>query len=188
MLRGQAGLGRPSRGDARLSHNALHAVALAFSISLSCSLSIPSRPRGAIFETEAGHWLLQSSTMTVYSTSKGSHYLMSQTLSQAIQYLGENATMNLFSVKNVNLGSSQTVFNPDGRPIADTVHLSMRSSSIGSNSVDCKWPLVLVFHFIRDYTAQLYHSSLKPLTLHQFSLQYSFFTIHTTGHSPLTCS
>lgn len=82
--------------------------------------------------------LIQDSTMTVYSTSKGSHYLMSQTLSRSIQYLGENATMNLFSVKNVNLGSSQTVFNPDGRPIADTVHLSMRSSSIGSNSVDCK--------------------------------------------------
>ncbi|GJJ79030.1 BRCA1-A complex subunit BRE [Entomortierella parvispora] len=77
--------------------------------------------------------------MTVYSTSKGSHYLMSQTLSQSIQYLGENATMNLFSVKNVNLGSSQTVFNPDGRPIADTVQLSMRSSSIGSNSVDLQF-------------------------------------------------
>ncbi|KAF9105025.1 hypothetical protein BGX29_000837 [Mortierella sp. GBA35] len=74
--------------------------------------------------------------MSIYTTSKNSAHQLSLYLSQALSYLSDHASMTLFSVKRLNVGSSQTVFNPDGTPIADTVHLTMRSSSIGSNTVD----------------------------------------------------
>ncbi|KAG0041561.1 hypothetical protein BGZ83_001637 [Gryganskiella cystojenkinii] len=74
--------------------------------------------------------------MALYTTAKDSHFLLSQSLSQTLKYLSETAAMTLFSIRNLKVGSSQTTFNPDNKPIADTVQLTMRSSTIGSNSVD----------------------------------------------------
>ncbi|KAF9128591.1 hypothetical protein BGW39_004946 [Mortierella sp. 14UC] len=74
--------------------------------------------------------------MSIYTKPKNSDLQLSLYLSQALSYLSDHAAMTLFSVRKLNVGSSQKVFNPDGAPIADTVQLTMRSSSIGSNSVD----------------------------------------------------
>ncbi|KAG0271925.1 hypothetical protein BGZ95_000208 [Linnemannia exigua] len=74
--------------------------------------------------------------MSIYTKPKNSDLQLSLYLSQALSYLSDHAAMTLFSVRKLNVGSSQKVFNPDGAPVADTVHLTMRSSSIGSNSVD----------------------------------------------------
>ncbi|KAF9351304.1 hypothetical protein BGX26_010653 [Mortierella sp. AD094] len=74
--------------------------------------------------------------MSLYTTPKGSHHIRSHYLVQSLNYLADQAGMTLFSLKNLNLGSSQTVFNPDGNPIADVVEITMRSSTIGSNTVD----------------------------------------------------
>ncbi|KAG0069487.1 hypothetical protein BGZ89_002773 [Linnemannia elongata] len=74
--------------------------------------------------------------MSIYTKPKNSDLQLSLYLSQALSYLSEHASMTLFSVRKLNVGSSQKVFNPDGSPIADNIQLTMRSSSIGSNSVD----------------------------------------------------
>ncbi|KAF9550864.1 hypothetical protein EC957_011411 [Mortierella hygrophila] len=74
--------------------------------------------------------------MSIYTMPKNSDLQLSLYLSQALSYLSDHASMTLFSVRKLNVGSSQKVFNPDGSPIADNVQLTMRSSSIGSNSVD----------------------------------------------------
>ncbi|KAF9899772.1 hypothetical protein EC991_008338 [Linnemannia zychae] len=74
--------------------------------------------------------------MSIYTKPKNSDLQLSLYLSQSLSYLSDHAAMTLFSVRKLNVGSSQKVFNPDGAPIADTVQLTMRSSSIGSNSVD----------------------------------------------------
>jgi len=76
--------------------------------------------------------------MSLYTTPKDSQFLINPYLSQSLTHLSEHASMTLFSLKNVSVGSSQTVFNPDGNPIADSVKMTMRSSSIGSNAVDRK--------------------------------------------------
>ncbi|KAF9156423.1 hypothetical protein BG015_005392 [Linnemannia schmuckeri] len=74
--------------------------------------------------------------MSIYTKPKNSDLQLSLYLSQALSHLSDHASMTLFSVRKLNVGSSQKVFNPDGAPIADNVELTMRSSSIGSNSVD----------------------------------------------------
>ncbi|KAG0321973.1 hypothetical protein BGZ97_009526 [Linnemannia gamsii] len=74
--------------------------------------------------------------MSIYTKHKNSDLMLSLYLFQALNYLSDHASMTLFSVRKLNVGSSQRVFNPDGEPIADNVQLTMRSSSIGSNSVD----------------------------------------------------
>ncbi|KAF9924117.1 hypothetical protein FBU30_005857 [Linnemannia zychae] len=74
--------------------------------------------------------------MSIYTKPKNSDLQLSLYLSQALSYLSDHASMTLFSVRKLNVSSSQRVFNPDGAPIADVVQLTMRSSSIGSNSVD----------------------------------------------------
>ncbi|KAF9171600.1 hypothetical protein BGX20_007280 [Mortierella sp. AD010] len=77
--------------------------------------------------------------MSLYTTPKGSHHIRSHYLAQSLNYLADHAGMTLFSLKNLNLGSSQTVLNPDGNPIADVVEITMRSSTIGSNTVDLQF-------------------------------------------------
>ncbi|KAG0019991.1 hypothetical protein BGZ80_004936 [Entomortierella chlamydospora] len=77
--------------------------------------------------------------MSLYTTPKGSHHIRSHYLVQSLNYLADHAGMTLFSLKNLNLGSSQTVLNPDGNPIADVVEITMRSSTIGSNTVDLQF-------------------------------------------------
>ncbi|KAG0278406.1 hypothetical protein BGZ96_002399 [Linnemannia gamsii] len=74
--------------------------------------------------------------MSIYTKHKNSDLMLSLYLFQALNYLSDHASMTLFSVRKLTVGSSQRVFNPDGEPIADNVQLTMRSSSIGSNSVD----------------------------------------------------
>ncbi|KAF9290680.1 Cytoplasmic tRNA 2-thiolation protein 2 [Mortierella alpina] len=77
--------------------------------------------------------------MSLYTTPKDSRFLINPYLSHSLTHLSEHAAMTLFSLKNVSVGSSQTVFNPDGCPVADSVKMTMRSSSIGSNSVDLQF-------------------------------------------------
>ncbi|KAF8982647.1 hypothetical protein BGZ46_000896 [Entomortierella lignicola] len=77
--------------------------------------------------------------MPLYTTPKDSHHKQSYYLSLSINHLASQAGMTLFSLKNLNLGSSQTVFNPDGNPVADIVEITMRSSTIGSNTVDLQF-------------------------------------------------
>ncbi|KAG0209634.1 hypothetical protein BGX28_010150 [Mortierella sp. GBA30] len=77
--------------------------------------------------------------MSLYSTLKDSRFLINHYLTQSLNHLSDQAAMTLFSLKNVKVASSQTAFNPDGNPIADTVEMTMRSSSIGSNCVDLQF-------------------------------------------------
>ncbi|KAG9320608.1 hypothetical protein KVV02_004198 [Mortierella alpina] len=77
--------------------------------------------------------------MSLYTTPKDSRFLINPYLSQSLTHLSEHAAMTLFSLKNVSVGSSQTVFNPDGNPVADSVKMTMRSSSIGCNSVNLQF-------------------------------------------------
>ncbi|KAF8925028.1 hypothetical protein BGZ58_001200, partial [Dissophora ornata] len=74
--------------------------------------------------------------MALYSTPKGSQHKRSHYLTQSLSHLSEQAGMTLFTIKDVSLGCSQTVFNPDGNPIADIVEITMRSSTINGNTVD----------------------------------------------------
>ncbi|KAF9583940.1 hypothetical protein BGW38_008057 [Lunasporangiospora selenospora] len=77
--------------------------------------------------------------MSLYTTAKNSRFLLNHYLSQSLNYLSEQAAMTLFSLRNVNVGSSQTVFNPNGSPIADRVEMTMRVSSIGTNTIDLRF-------------------------------------------------
>ncbi|KAI1321201.1 hypothetical protein EDD11_007767 [Mortierella claussenii] len=98
----------------------------------------------------------------LYTTQKGSHFKTSHYLGLSLNHLAEQAGMTLFSIKDVHLASSQTVFNPDGNPIADVVEITMRSSTIGSNTVD------LEFHY------DPYDWSFPPdLIIHGLSLSPS---------------
>ncbi|KAG0251335.1 hypothetical protein BG011_007718, partial [Mortierella polycephala] len=64
---------------------------------------------------------------------------MSHYLSQSLGHISDQATMTLYSIKKPDLGSSQTVIQPDQYPIADTVKMTLRASSIGSNTVDLEF-------------------------------------------------
>ncbi|KAG0366804.1 hypothetical protein BGZ54_004858 [Gamsiella multidivaricata] len=77
--------------------------------------------------------------MSLYITAKGSPYNRSHYLNQSLHHLAEQYGMTLFSVKDVNLSCSQTVFNPDGNPIADILEITMRASTIGSKTVDLQF-------------------------------------------------
>ncbi|KAI8597035.1 hypothetical protein EDD21DRAFT_229614 [Dissophora ornata] len=77
--------------------------------------------------------------MALYSTPKGSQHKRSHYLTQSLSHLSEQAGMTLFTIKDVSLGCSQTVFNPDGNPIADIVEITMRSSTINGNTVDLQF-------------------------------------------------
>lgn len=76
--------------------------------------------------------------MVLYSTYAGSPYSTSFYLRQTLKHLGEQEGRTLFTIKSVTLGCSQIVLNPDGKTIADVVEVTMRSSAIGTNTVDCK--------------------------------------------------
>ncbi|KAF9303343.1 hypothetical protein BGZ74_003952 [Mortierella antarctica] len=73
--------------------------------------------------------------MALYATVTGSNNLLSYDLNRSLHYLSTHSSMTLFSLKNVNTSSTQTVFNPDGHPVADIVDLTLRSSSIGGQNV-----------------------------------------------------
>lgn len=107
--------------------------------SALASLALPHSPPSFSFPHPLSlHSNTTIPTMSIYTKPKNSDLQLSLYLSQALSYLSDHASMTLFSVRKLNVGSSQKVFNPDGSPIADNVQLTMRSSSIGSNSVDCK--------------------------------------------------
>lgn len=76
--------------------------------------------------------------MALFATVTGSNNLLSYDLNRSLAYLSAHSSMTLFSLKNVNTSSTQTVFNPDGHPVADIVELTLRSSSIGGQNVHCK--------------------------------------------------
>ncbi|KAI9233521.1 MAG: hypothetical protein BYD32DRAFT_425697 [Podila humilis] len=73
--------------------------------------------------------------MALFATVTGSNNLLSYDLNRSLAYLSAHSSMTLFSLKNVNTSSTQTVFNPEGHPVADIVELTLRSSSIGGQNV-----------------------------------------------------
>ncbi|KAG0001346.1 hypothetical protein BGZ65_003572 [Modicella reniformis] len=77
--------------------------------------------------------------MTLYTTSAGSRDNRNFYLSQSLAHLSDQAGMALFTIKSVSLGCSQTVFNPNGNPVEDVVEITMRSSTIGTNTVDLQF-------------------------------------------------
>ncbi|KAI8354438.1 hypothetical protein B0O80DRAFT_487221 [Mortierella sp. GBAus27b] len=77
--------------------------------------------------------------MALYTTPSGSQPRKSYYLSQSLNHLSEQTGLTPFTIKTINLSCSQTVFNPDGNPIADVVEICMRSSTIGTNTVDLQF-------------------------------------------------
>jgi hypothetical protein len=117
--------------------------------------------------------------MSIYTKHKNSDLMLSLYLFQALNYLSDHASMTLFSVRKLNVGSSQRVFNPDGEPIADNVQLTMRSSSIGSNSVDCN----TCFFFYRITVEQFRHTfcSHAPCALYCVAFRAKPFLFKLTA-------
>ncbi|KAG0298940.1 hypothetical protein BGZ98_010430 [Dissophora globulifera] len=76
--------------------------------------------------------------MALYSTHNDQS-IRSYYLSRSLNHLSEQAGTTLFSIKNVSLACSQTVFNPDGTRVADVVEITVRSSTISSNTVDLQF-------------------------------------------------
>ncbi|KAK3827774.1 MAG: hypothetical protein J3Q66DRAFT_362976 [Benniella sp.] len=99
--------------------------------------------------------------MVLYSAYPGSPFSTSFYLRQTLKYLAEQEGRTLFTIKSVTLGCSQTVLNPDGKAVADVVEVTMRSSTIGTNTVDLQF-----FYDPYDWSFPpdliIHGSSIKP--------------------------
>lgn len=122
-------------GHANLTVQVFLASAVGVFLFPSTSFTRGQQP---FFSARTGRHRTVTGAMVLYSTYPGSPFSTSFYLRQTLKYLAEQEGRALFSIKSVTLGCSQTVLNPDGKAIADVVEVTMRSSTIGTNTVDRK--------------------------------------------------